>query len=211
MFLNAHLRWLKEAKHFWLTVFIAGAALAIALRPGSDEVTIRWTGLVLQLLGVGTVALGIAETRALFGKPTLLRWFESWVKRWPLIKRPPTSASAHMTLDDMTMRARARATFVAPPGADFETRIDALERNIEGVNTRIDQTQAEIDAEVNKLQSALKQEVTAREAEDALTRQKLEASETGGIHISAMGTLWLFLGVILSTASPEIAGWMGLR
>jgi hypothetical protein len=33
----------------------------------------------------------------------------------------------------------------------------------------------------------------------------LEASGTGGVHISAIGASWLFVGVILSTAAIEIA------
>jgi hypothetical protein len=33
----------------------------------------------------------------------------------------------------------------------------------------------------------------------------LEATATGGVHISAMGAVWLFVGVTLSTAGIEIS------
>jgi hypothetical protein len=56
--------------------------------------------------------------------------------------------------------------------------------------------------------AALKREEQARAAEDQVIRHKLETTETGGIHVTAMGALWLFVGVTLSTASPEIAKWL---
>jgi len=36
----------------------------------------------------------------------------------------------------------------------------------------------------------------------------LEATGTGGVHISAIGASWLFVGIILSTAAPEIAEFL---
>ena len=54
----------------------------------------------------------------------------------------------------------------------------------------------------------MKREEQARAAEDQVIRHKLETTETGGIHVTAMGALWLFVGVTLSTASPEIAKWL---
>ena len=58
-------RWLVlDARQFWLAIVVAGGALLISLQPGTSEQFIRLTGMVLQLLGLGTVAWEIAETRA---------------------------------------------------------------------------------------------------------------------------------------------------
>jgi len=54
----------------------------------------------------------------------------------------------------------------------------------------------------------LKQEERNRAREDQSIREKLEATETGGLHISVMGALWLFVGVTLSTGASEIARWL---
>ena len=69
VWLRALWNWLSELKHFWLAVAVTGIALLISLRPGTAECTIRLSGLALQILGIGTVAWGISETRALFGRP----------------------------------------------------------------------------------------------------------------------------------------------
>ena len=73
------------------------------------------------------------------------------------------------------------------------------------IHERISQTQAEMDQEFQKTADALKREGQSRVAEDIAIREKLEATGTGGVHISAIGASWLFVGVILSTASVEIA------
>ncbi len=51
----------------------------------------------------------------------------------------------------------------------------------------------------------MKREEQVRQAEDNAIRMKLEATGTGGVHISAIGASWLFAGIILSTAATEIA------
>ena len=52
---------------------------------------------------------------------------------------------------------------------------------------------------------ALEEEKQNRSREDQLLNAKLEATETGGLHISAMSALWLFIGVSLNTASVGIS------
>ena len=96
----------------------------------------------------------------------------------------------------------------AGPNATPEARIEVLEKNIRRINERIDQTQREMDTEFRNAGAALKREEQARATEDQAIRHKLETSETGGIHVTAMGALWLLVGVTLSTASPEIAKWL---
>jgi hypothetical protein len=64
--LKALYSWVAEARYFFLCEAVIVAALGVALRPHTNEPVIRLTGGVLQLLGIGTVILGIRDTRALF-------------------------------------------------------------------------------------------------------------------------------------------------
>src|SRR3546814_19763489 len=56
--------WLTEPRHFWLATFVVALALVFALRRGTTEPEIRISGLLLQILGIGTVVWGIRETRS---------------------------------------------------------------------------------------------------------------------------------------------------
>jgi hypothetical protein len=62
-----------------------------------------------------------------------------------------------------------------------------------------------MDEEFQKSADAMKREENSRQEEDKAIREKLEATGTGGVHISAIGASWLFVGVILSTGSAELA------
>jgi len=79
--------WLAEAQYAWVSVVVICVALATSLRQHTTESVIRLTGLVLQLLGIGTIIWGISETRALFGHPSFASKTKAWLSRFPLLRR----------------------------------------------------------------------------------------------------------------------------
>jgi len=200
--------WLVEARFAWLALGVIAAALIVALRPHTPEPVIRLTGLVLQLLGIGTLIWGISETRALFGHPSFAAKTKSWLERFPLRRRNIVIGIAATCLGADTFKARGYGTEGPGPNPTIETRLDALERNISRIHERITGTQEEMDEEFRKTAEALKNEEQTRRAEDNAIHEKLEATGTGGVHISAIGASWLFVGVVLSTASVELAGYL---
>jgi hypothetical protein len=64
-----------------------------------------------------------------------------------------------------------------------------------------------MDQGFRKQTDALKQEQQIRSDEDQHIRAKMELTNTGGLHISAMGALWLAIGVIMSSIPSELAVW----
>ena len=197
--------WLVEARFAWLSLGVIGVALAVSLRPQTPEPVIRLTGLVLQLLGIGTVIWGISETRVLFGHSSFAAKAKSWFERFPLRRRNIVLAVGAASLSAATCKARGYVTQGPGPNPTVDTRLDALEKNVSLIHERISGTQKEMDEEFRKTAEALKNEEQTRQAEDNAIRAKLEATGTGGVHISAIGASWLFVGVVLSTAGVEIA------
>lgn len=200
--------WLTEARFAWLALGVIGIAMVVSLRPHTPESVIRWTGLVLQLLGIGTVGWGISETRALFGHPSFASKVKGWLGRFPLLRRH--LAHGAMTSSLAAVSGKARGFVRKPPGpnATIDARVEALERNIELIHQRISDTENEMDAEFRKTNDALKEEQQARKSDDIAILEKLEVTGTGGVHISAIGASWLFVGVVLSTAAIEISEWL---
>lgn len=202
--------WLAEPKYAWVALAIVFLALGICYSlicfgPYTSEPVIRHTGLVLQVFGIGTVAWGISDTRALFGHPSFVSKAMDWLSRFPLRRSASIVGLAGLSCGTVICSARGFASYNAGENPTIESRIDALEKNVDAINNRISETQNQIDQEVSKMTVALKQEELSRKEEYLSIREKLEATGTGGVHISAIGALWLFVGVILSTASPEIA------
>lgn len=200
--------WWVEARYAWLAFGVIVIALVVSLRPGTPEPLIRLTGLILQLLGIGTVIWGISETRALFGHPSFAAKTKSWLGRFPLLRRNIVLAAGAGSLSAATCKARGYVTQGLGPNPTIETRIDALEKNMALIHERISSNEKELDEEVRKAAEALKNEERARQTEDNAIHEKLEATGTGGVHISAIGASWLFVGVILSTAGIEIAEFL---
>lgn len=197
--------WLAEARYAWLSAGVILVALIISLRPNTSEPVIRLTGLVLQVLGIATVAWGISETRAFFGHASVVAKTKSWLTRFPLLRRNTVIAAGAVSLALLTSKARAHSTHNAGPNPTIEARIESLERNIVLIHDRIASAEKEMDEEFQKVSNALKNEEHARQSEDSEIHKKLEVTGTGGVHISAIGASWLFVGVILSTAAIEIA------
>lgn len=168
------------------------------------EMTIRYTGGVLQLLGIFTVMWGIDETRAMFNHPSFSAKASLWLKN--IFKRPKnvflvSSVSSDTSVGDVELYQ----TNKPEPNASAEQRLESLEKNIELIHERISNTKNNIDTKFGKGAAALKGEIARIEAEIKSLSEKLENTEVGGLHISAMGALWLFVGVVLSTAAKEIS------
>jgi len=215
-----HLFW--GARFFWWTLFglvvawIAGWIVAwlIGVPKGGTEPELRITGLFLQVFGIGTVAYGIHETRVLFGRPGIFPSFLAWFNRVLISGGRIVSGESSDVIGsfsgtfpamkvNMLGHSSARAAF----DASIEKRIEVLEQNIEHINSRINQTQAEMDQNFSAQAAALEQEKQARTEQDQYLSTKLEVTETGGINISVMGLIWLLFGVISSTISVELAAY----
>ena len=197
--------WLAEARYAWLSIGVILTALIVSLRPNTPEPVIRLTGLVLQVLGIGTIIWGISVTRAFFGHPSFVAKTKSWLTRFPLLRRNIVSGAGAGSLSAMTCKARAHSTHNPGPNPTIEARIESLERNIALIHERITGTEKEMDEEFRRLSDALRSEEHVRQSEDTTLHRKLEITGTGGVHISAIGASWLFVGAILSTAAVEIA------
>jgi hypothetical protein len=197
--------WLAEARYAWLALFVIAIASIVSLRPGAGEPLIRLTGLFLQLLGICTVIWGISETRKLFGHPPFASKAKDWLHRFPLLRRDVVIGASCASLSASFLKARAFGTHGPGENPTTEARLAALEKNINALHDRITATQKEMDQEFTKAADALKHEEQIRQEADAAIAGRLEATGTGGVHISLIGASWLVVGVILSTAAPEIA------
>jgi len=104
-------------------------------------------------------------------------------------------------------RARAHVT-ANPVDNSAQARIEALEKNIKHVQGRISSLETDLDEQGQELRESLEAERRTRANETERLRARLEATETGGLHLSAIGAAWLLVGVTLSTAAPELARWL---
>lgn len=204
---KAILHWLVEWKWFFLGFFVVVAPAGFIVFVCVDETVIRIAGMVLQLMGIATVAWGIHITRKEFGHSSVFTVWRKRLNRFPAFRNHGGTGSANSTLPAMTSSGRGHSSVSAGTNPTIDARIQALEDNLKLVNDRVSQTQNEMDQEFRKQADALKREQQIRSDEDQHIRAKMESTNTGGLHISAMGTLWLVIGVIMSSVPSELAVW----
>ena len=203
--------WAWKNFHVIIIFFLVVAPPLTASLCWPDEDIIRRGGLWLQLAGIGTVWWGIEETRKLFGHPHFWqqarqRLRDGWHTFPPLRRGVIVEAeAASMTISSgMGVRADVRAD--APPDATVEQRLKAMERNLTLVREDLASFENRTDDEIAKLTKALKQEQKDRAEGKQELRNLITVTETGGLHITMSGAIFLFLGVAMSTIPAELAG-----
>ncbi len=204
--LRALVRWLADARVLWLCLSVVVVAISVVFwGPWNAERRVRLTGMVLQCCGVATVAWGVRKTRQLFGHASLTSRARAWLGQFPT--RGPRVYTATGS-GGLTSGGAAVVAFghVAPRAdASLEDRVAAVESDMRELSDRLFRTDHQLDTEVRERSAALAEERHARELEDQRLRTRLEMSATGGLQITAMGVVWLLLGVLLGAASREIS------
>lgn len=199
------MRWLLRA---WLAVFsvaIVVAVITCALWVHTEQ-AIRFAGLFLQLLGISAAALGIRDTRRMFGKPSILQSIRNWASSWPRFKPKPQyidlSESASTSLSGFATLWRG-----VNPDAPLEEQISVLDTNLRDVERRVSVVESTISDNERAFRDLLLRETQERTAQDRALHDKIEAASTDGLHLAAAGAFWLAAGVVLSATSPDILTW----
>lgn len=196
------LHWLARARLAAFTIAVVVVAVWVSFLVHTEP-AIRLAGLCLQLLGIAAAALGIRDTRRMFGKPSFLQSLRSWAASWPRFKPKAQHVSVSGSVS-IGSSASATVWQGVAPDATLEQRINALEANLKSVDGRLHSAEGVISTNERTFTSKLQQESHERGTQVAELHHKVEAASTDGLRLAAAGAFWLAIGVVLSTASPEI-------
>ena len=205
-------KWLMRIMHWlaraWLAVFAAAVVVAAIWLSFllHTEPAIRLAGLFFQLLGLSAAAIGIRDTRRMFGKPSFLQSVRNWASSWPRFRPKPQ----HINLSGLASIGSSASATVwhgTADGEPLEKRVDAIEANLREIETRVRTAEGSISSNERAFKSMLRQESEERTAHDQVLHRKIEATSTDGLRLAAAGAFWLAAGVVLSTASPELIAW----
>lgn len=176
--------------------------------PGQESDQIRYAGLVLQLLGIWTVAKNLAEKGVIFNLPRFREMIHTSIIDFPKWGAPK---KINFATGSASVMIGANATLSQWRGYQdktLEERVAALIGNVEELRTQLDQTTQTLKAELGKLQDSVAKDRDARIREEAELRRLLTALGVSGIHIDAAGVVWLALGIVLSTIPGEFAHFL---
>lgn len=208
----AHALWIARPRKAWLCVAVILVALLVTrFATARPDDHLRYAGLVLQLVGVGTVAYLLRDKRVTFARKSLLSALREWAAARPRF-RPRTvtlqvSGAAHA---HATSHARLSVWRNVPRAAAMEERFAALEANLAELRTEHSETSSRLSRAQSRLSEDLTAERRERENADRASSEKLEKLGAAGLHIEAIGLIWLVTGIVLATIPAELAKLVGL-
>lgn len=199
--------WLAQATRLWQCIAGLLVALLVVSSFQFSELGFQVAAGLLQLFGVGTVALGIRQTRRQFRRPGLLAHAWEWARSFPPIKPPDIRGSVSVSLGSDYAIARGYGWKNAPAGASTEDRLAVVEENLRGLVQRFDGAEKELRDGISEQKVGLETEKAARSEGDREISVRLEAAETGGLTLSLVGTVWIAAGIVLGTIPAELSVW----
>jgi hypothetical protein len=191
----------------WLGILTLVVVWLILLILGCREKDIRLLGMLLQLGGFWTVAKGLRDSGRLFKKPTIRERFARYLNGFPR-RRVTNHSLTAQGISVGTMITNGRAITLPGPDTPLEKRVEMLEERTTNLFSEVGEIGGKLRAQSDEFALKLTEEVTQRKAGHRAFEEQLERAVVGGIHVEWWGVTFFIVGIILSSASPELAGLM---
>jgi hypothetical protein len=188
---------------------LAGVIVAIVVGFGLSANTsagVRYAGMMLQIFGLGTVAIGLSQVRRSFGRPSLVEKVVAWFRQLVAAFLPPKPITGQANAGGVvTVAGEARVVVRAGPDASLDRRVTILEENLDRLRDEIDAKESKVRTELSTVKAAVEQEQRARETEARRLSSQMEELAVGGLHLELIGLAWLILGVLGTSIPDELA------
>jgi hypothetical protein len=163
--------------------------------------------MLLQLLGLATVAVGLSNMRRLFGRPSVGEKLAGWWHRLVSVftSRPPVHARLNAMAGHITLSGKGRVRHSVGSDAPVERRLTVLEENVNLLQKQVDEDVDELRGRIAGLKAQADREAQERRQDVERTARQVEEVAVGGLHLESIGLLWLALGVVGTSVPAEIA------
>lgn len=190
---------LWKAKVVWITVLTILGVLFFCYMSartciGTWEVRIRYSGLALELLGIGTAAYGLKETAKSFGR-NLSSIISELIKG--SLKFDDTNNTNNINITRFGFDCHPLITVNSPPtqGAPIEDQVEEQWKILNQMNEQVHKIEHQLTKEIQDRLVALNNERGAREAGVENVRQALEKLAVEGLAIEVryrLPRIWSF-------------------
>ena len=189
-------KWLWKRKIVFIAlILLVGAIFSSWYMPMPDKTSadrFRYTGLALELLGIGTVACGLYETLK-SSKSTLRDIILEPFKEFPKLRdNSPVVVPMNGQSEIPALTSLGLGTPLAP-NSSVEERVTFLEELLKQVRLQAHENRTNVENEFKKSTNALNAERSEREVSVEKVRQMFDKFAIDGIAIEAIGVVCLVL------------------
>jgi hypothetical protein len=203
-YLYAHVIWLSKVMALWGIVLPFALLVFVKLLPWDLNSLVRYIGLILEVLGIITVAIGLKGKRELFKKPSFIEHIKNWWNQRPAWKLVVVSGIGASMSGGATCSARGSA-WHGPIDDTVESRLEAAEKNLLSLRSELQTFEQDTNAKYIKLDKVIESERQTRESSVQEIRTRLEDLAARDISFEALGVYWLFCGLVFSSLPSEIS------
>lgn len=200
-------QWAMRNKLFWwniILIFVSVAIIFMWRSPGESDFRVKTLGMILQLIGVGSVWFDLTSTARTFGKTGMIQRTKDWLKAG-FTRNATVSLSGVSAQASTGGSARLTVRWPIDPNAVNSVRIEALEKNLGKIDEEINALFQQLDQHAAVARERASNEEKMRTLAVAEVRRELIEASAGNFAILVFGVVWLAVGVVLSTWAPEIA------
>ena len=167
--------------------------------------------MILQGFGLAVVMVGLVGRGKLFKRPNPLALMREWFQSGPKWRGDRTVAVTGVAaMGEAGDVMSAFGISGLAPGAPIEQRVELLERHVSRIQMhdlpeiRKEQREGEqrVVTQLRDVEGRMDQRISVSDA-------KLTDASVKDLPLEWVGVILLLIGMALSTAAPEIAGWFG--
>jgi hypothetical protein len=168
----------------------------------SGSTAIGIAAVVLQLLGLASVALGMRQMRRRFKRP-------SWFRRlWVALQGP-----RDVTVQISGVGSASGTGKVSGVGAlanpTIEARVAALEAALPKLRSDLTAKMQTITTSVDAVKHEIQREAATRASAITDVLRQLEDVSAGGLYLESIGLWWLVVAAVFSSVPNELAALLG--
>lgn len=182
-----------------LLICICAASFRIFGR--EPEVNIRWTGATLQIVGFLIALVDLESTRKIMGGPNFIEAWKAFFRNFP-IGREPITLSGNMTLGGV-MSGRLKVGHNSD--AAIPDRVSRLEADIERIEDEVADLAKKAEADSARLTKQIEEGLSGVRNDLRELASKVKDALAGGYFMQWVGLAYFVVGVILASASVELA------
>ncbi|WP_412068862.1 hypothetical protein [Rubrivirga sp. IMCC43871] len=182
---------------------LAVVGWAASQTAGTPQERAQLAGVVLQVLGVSTTAVGLVSTRKSFGLPSAVeRMKTAAVRTWSAMKggSPPVAHRVGLNIiaPEVIMEIEGE---VIRKDETLEERVDRLEHRLERYRTRLNKQLGTARKQIDAVNARVDGERKERSASVADLQSDLRLHATGNMRLTWCGLAWTVAGMSLTSAT----------
>lgn len=201
--------WIKRGWPWWVFLVSLGVGLLWwKLAPGIPD-TLRHIGLLFEILGVFAVGAEfvIAMKRHEVGLPHVR--VVAYFRQAPIFGRTVSVVGSVGRADGIGVAfSLVGGALTSAVPLTFEQRLDIIEGQLKGMSDGLNAANRRIDAEAAARTAALSDQARRTERVVAEIKVMHKDIETGSLNLAVPGLVLLFLGMVLTTGTPEVCRWV---